>query len=63
MKITINRQHCLGGRSCGQCRQFTGDQALPDYAYRREIEVQAGEELLIQCPKLAIMEVHDGSSE
>jgi len=57
MTITIIREHCLGGLTCGQCRQFTGDQSLPDYAYGREVEVEEDEELLMQCPKLAIMEI------
>jgi len=59
MIITIIREHCLGGLTYGQCQQFTGDPGPPDYAYGRGVEVQVGEELLIQCPKLAIMEIHD----
>lgn len=59
MTITIIREHCLGGLTCGQCRQFTGDQGLPDYAYGRQVEIEADEELLIQCPKLAIMEIEN----
>jgi len=58
MTITINRQHCLGSRSCSQCKQY--DPGLPDYAYGRQVEVEANEKLLIQCPKLAIMEISHG---
>jgi hypothetical protein len=57
MTITIIRDHCLGGLSCGQCRQFTGDPCLPDYAYGREVTVKTNKELLDICPKLAIMEI------
>jgi hypothetical protein len=57
MTITIVKAHCLGGLTCGQCRQFTGDPALPDYAYGREFEVEANEDLLLECPKKAIIEV------
>ena len=60
MTITIDRRSCLGGLTCGQCRQFTGDPGLPDYAYGRQVEVEANEDLLLECPKKAIMEVSHG---
>lgn len=57
MTIIINKSHCAGGKSCGQCRQVFGVGSLPDAAYVKPLEVEADEEAVFECPKSAIMEV------
>lgn len=58
MTITIDKRLCDGGATCGQCKWW--NKALPDVAHGRGFDVEADEELLMQCPKLAIMRCDDG---
>lgn len=57
MTIIIDKRLCLGGSTCGQCKWY--DKDLPDQAHGKGFDVETDDELLLQCPKLAIMRCDD----
>jgi ferredoxin len=64
MTIIINKSHCIGGITCGHCRRVFGVESLPDAAHNKPLKVEADDpELLIECPKGAIMWRGDSDGE